>query len=281
MKFYSATIVLSLSCLVVGCASTEGDAGSGRVSTIPRVATEGLDGRDLYRAFCVNCHGPRGRGTALGKKLIDEQANALTDEEIIVMITDGRKDEGMMRFGGNLTAPEIALAAGYVRELQGRNAQRLARLAKSSQATPVTALADSGALATGEALFRGRGACAQCHSVGSEGGTLGPKLDGVASRLSADGLRAALEDPSATIVEGYRIKKAVTKDGRTAEGRVRNETDVTLQILSPSGQTWVTYIKARLESLEESSNSNMPALVFTRLPKAEQESLLAYLATLK
>ena len=110
---------------------------------------------------------------------------------------------------------------------------------------------------------------------------MGPKLDGVASRLSADGLRAALEDPSATIVEGYRIKKAVTKDGRTAEGRVRNETDVTLQILSPSGQTWVTYIKARLESLEESSNSNMPALVFTRLPKAEQESLLAYLATLK
>ena len=110
---------------------------------------------------------------------------------------------------------------------------------------------------------------------------MGPAMDGVASRLGANELRAALEDPSDTIAEGYQVKKAVTKDGRTAEGRVRNETDATLQILSPSGQTWVTYIKARLESLEVSPKSQMPPQVFTRLSEAEQESLLAYLATLK
>ncbi len=281
MNSYYAVLVVFLVSLAVGCASVDTDPGAPPNNEEAQQSTEGLDGRGLYRAFCVNCHGPRGQGSEMGKELTDDQANGLTDDEIIETITKGRFDKGMMKFGDSLTPAEIVMAAEYVRQLQGRNAQRLARRGASSKARPSAKAPHADAVAAGKALFDGKAGCLLCHSVAAEGGTMGPELDGVAGRLDADGLRAALENPSASIAEGYQIKKAVTKDGRIAEGRVRNETDATIQILSASGTTWVTYFKARLKSLEATPESQMPALVFTRLSKAEQKSLLDYLSTLQ
>jgi putative heme-binding domain-containing protein len=273
MNSYYAALVVSLVSLAAGCASVNTEPGVPTDEGEAQRSAEDLDGRGLYMAFCVNCHGRRGQGSALGK--------GLTDDEIIETITKGRFDKGMMKFGDSLTPAEIVMAAEYVRELQGRNAQRLARRGASSKARPSARAPRAGAVAAGKALFDGKAGCLVCHSVASEGGTMGPELDGVAGRLDADGLRAALENPSADIAEGYQTKKAVTTDGHAAEGRVRNETDATIQILSASGTTWVTYFKARLKSLETTRESQMPALVFTRLSKGEQKSLLDYLSTLQ
>jgi putative heme-binding domain-containing protein len=281
MNPYYAALVVSLVSLAVGCASVNTEAGVPTDEDAAQRSAENLDGRGLYMAFCVNCHGRRGQGSALGKELTDDQANSMTDDEIIETITKGRFDKGMMKFGDSLSPAEILMTAEYVRELQGRDAQRLARRGASSKARPSARAPHAGAVAAGKALFDGKAGCLLCHSVASEGGTMGPELDGVAGRLDADGLRAALEDPSATIAEGYQTKKAVTNDGRTAEGRVRNETDATIQILSASRTTWLTYFKARLKSLEATPESQMPAPVFTQLSKAEQKSLLNYLSTLQ
>ena len=281
MKSYHAALVVSLVSLAVGCSSLNTEPGMPTDKGEAQRSAENLDGRGVYMAFCVNCHGRRGQGSKMGKELTDDQTNGLTDDEIIETITEGRFDKGMMKFGDSLTPAEIVMAAEYVRELQGRNAQRLARRGTSSKARPSARGPHADAVAAGKALFDDKAGCLLCHSVASEGGTMGPELDGVAGRLDADGLRTALENPSAAIAEGYQTKKAVTTDGRTVEGRVRNETDKTIQILSASGTTWVTYFKAQLESLEVTPESQMPALVFTRLSKAEQKSLLDYLSTLE
>ncbi len=46
-------------------------------------------------------------------------------------------------------------------------------------------------------------ACNRCHQVGGQGGAIGPALDGIAGRKSADYLRQSLIEPNAAIAENY------------------------------------------------------------------------------
>ena len=46
-----------------------------------------------------------------------------------------------------------------------------------------------------ETLLRDRWSCLGCHEIGGEGGRIGPRLDGVADRLTPGFLRAFIEDP--------------------------------------------------------------------------------------
>lgn len=45
--------------------------------------------------------------------------------------------------------------------------------------------------------------CLACHMLGDEGAQVGPPLDGVGSRLTADQIRESILDPSAMLAAGY------------------------------------------------------------------------------
>ncbi len=45
--------------------------------------------------------------------------------------------------------------------------------------------------------------CLACHMLGDEGAQVGPPLDGVGSRRTADELRESILDPNAALAEGY------------------------------------------------------------------------------
>ena len=45
--------------------------------------------------------------------------------------------------------------------------------------------------------------CLVCHTLGGEGGPIGPPLDGVADRLDPDGIRRAILEPNADTTSGY------------------------------------------------------------------------------
>ena len=47
-------------------------------------------------------------------------------------------------------------------------------------------------------------ACNRCHQLGGEGGVIGPALDGIAGRKTAEYLRQSLLEPNAAIAEEYK-----------------------------------------------------------------------------
>jgi len=233
-------------------------------------------GSDIYRLFCIICHAPNGQGSPLGKTLISPEATARTDDEILAVITQGRPDKGMTAFGGSLSPREIQGVMEYIRELQGKNAARVAkRDATRGAAVPI---ADTRA---GEALFQGKAGCIQCHSYYNQGGASGPALDKVSIRLTPEQLDEALLSPSKTITDGFAAKEIETSDGKKTRARVRKETPDTLQLLSVDGSLWTTHIKKNLKSANDAAGSLMPEDAYAKLSKDEQAAILEFVKSLK
>lgn len=238
-----------------------------------------MSGRNVYTVFCAICHGPQGLGSPLGKTLTAGDALVLNDQQIIEVISKGRPDTGMNGFGTGLSRAEIEGVTQFIRQLQGRAEKRKARTTTSGSGG---SSANNAAQArVGEKLFNGKAGCMQCHSYYTRGGTIGPALDTLGTRFSAQDIRNAVELPSATITEPYGGKEIVTQGGNTIIGRFRYETEDTVQLLNVRGDLWTTYFKADLRSVSNSGKSLMPEGLLSRLAKDEQDALLAFLQTLK
>src|SRR4030095_741460 len=82
-------------------------------------------GENIFRAKCAVCHGVDGAGdTANGKKLKvpdlrSNEVQSLTDEELIQVVTDGKKD--MPPLGKKYSAERIQQVITYVRTLAQKN----------------------------------------------------------------------------------------------------------------------------------------------------------------
>ena len=229
------------------------------------------EGGELFEAYCSVCHGVLGEGQAMGKALTDSVANRLSDKELLLVISDGRTGTGMAAWKDAFSEEEIFDIASYVRTLQGKPGLSLG--------DDDAGVSDDPMVIAGENLFNNKAACATCHSYKDNGGSVGPELDGVASRLSDSGLMQALEEPSATIVDGFGAKVVTQNDGTVIQGRYRNDSELAVQLQSADGRRWVTYFKDRVASVEDAQLSLMPN-VFTTLSREEQEQIVAFLKSL-
>lgn len=229
------------------------------------------EGQELYNAYCQICHGGVGEGQAMGKPLTDNPANRLNDEDLLAVITDGRAGTGMAAWGGSFSEEEILDIGSYVRALQGKPAIMLS--------DDSAGMSDDPRAIAGAELFNGSAGCVDCHSYNDQGGSVGPALDNVGSRLNDEALMQALLNPSATIVSGYSAKVVTQNDGSKVRGRFRNDSELAVQVQSEDGSRWVTYFKDRVESIVDSDESLMPE-VFATLGAEEQEQLTAFLKSL-
>lgn len=229
------------------------------------------EGQALYDAYCVVCHGGLGEGQPMGKALTDTVANRLSDTDLIAVIAEGRSGTGMAAWGSNLNETEIFDIASYIRTLQGKPG--LSLVAETASAS------DDPQVLAGETLFSGVAGCTACHSYRDQGGSVGPALDGISSRLEEASLQQALLNPSATIATEYAAKVVEQQDGTILRGRFRNDSERAIQIQSEDGQRWVTFFKDRVKSITDSSESLMPD-VYATLGAAEQQQLLAFLKSL-
>ena len=229
------------------------------------------EGQELYNAYCQICHGMLGEGQTMGKPLTDGPANRLSDQELIDVITDGRAGTGMVAWEGSLSEVEIFDIGSYIRNLQGKPALNL----DDSDSGPSN---DPNVIAGAE-LFNGSADCATCHSYDEKGGSVGPALDGLGSRLDDDALMQALVNPSASIVSGYGAKEVEQEDGTIIRGRFRNDSELAVQIQSEDGRRWVTYFKERVTAVRDSDESLMPD-TFANLGASEQQQLMAFLKSL-
>ncbi len=120
--------------------------------------------------------------------------------------------------------------------------------------------------------------CVLCHRFAGDGGATGPDLTQLAGRFNLNDLTEATMVPSKVISDQYRGSTVVTNDGRTITGRIVNESEVTITILtSPEDSTMITDIpKSIVEEIQPSAVSLMPAELLKPLNQDEVLDLLAY-----
>lgn len=219
-------------------------------------------GKQLFEAHCAPCHGPGGnggRGANLARPVLPRASG---DQALFKLIRDGIPGTEMPG-AWVMIDREVWQVAGYVRTL-GRTAPEML----------------PGDRARGEQLFRGKGNCLQCHSVGGDGGRMGPGLTEVGARRSAAYLRAKLLQPESNTPEGFAHVEVVTKDGRRASGIRLNEDTYSIQLRDLSDNLHSFWKQDLAEVRKERKRTPMPSYkgVFSR---EELDDVVAYLASLR
>ncbi|QJW89598.1 c-type cytochrome [Spirosoma taeanense] len=120
--------------------------------------------------------------------------------------------------------------------------------------------------------------CIRCHSYDDLGGNAGPRLNGVASRLTREQLLEAVINPSARLAPGFGTATFQLKNGKTVSGIVQNETDK--EVVVKVGDQPDTVIAKDQVAKRENAPSSMPDMKYL-LTKREIRDVVSFLATLK
>ena len=122
--------------------------------------------------------------------------------------------------------------------------------------------------------------CVFCHTLGDEGGVLGPPLDGIGAARSSAHLRESLTDPEASVPNGFLMLTLVTNEGRAVSGVRVNEDAFSVQIRNLSDQIQ-SFWKDELQSLEKQWQSSPMMSYEARLTPEQADDLVSYLVSLK
>jgi putative membrane-bound dehydrogenase-like protein len=137
--------------------------------------------------------------------------------------------------------------------------------------------------ARGARLFAdARGAnCAACHRAGDHGvGGIGPELSDIGLRAAPAAIAESILQPSATIIEGYRVSALVLDDGRSLTGLVLDDTPDTVRVIDGEGRS-TSVRKDAIEERAVQQVSLMPAGYDRTLTPEELADLVAFLLTQK
>jgi putative heme-binding domain-containing protein len=120
--------------------------------------------------------------------------------------------------------------------------------------------------------------CVRCHTLGQQVSTVGPPLDGIASRLTGAELLEALVNPSARIAPGFGAVAVTLRNGRRVEGVLHEETDTMVMVEDGAN------MRHRLEKADIASRANLPSAMPPMgviLTPVEIRDVIEYLGTLK
>ena len=134
-------------------------------------------------------------------------------------------------------------------------------------------------LTAGKALFFGKGGCSSCHRVNGEGSRTGPDLSDIGAMRSLAHLEAALLEPNRQVLPQHWYVNAVTKDGKTVQGRRLNEDTFSVQLLGVD-ERLTSLRKQDLKEYKVVKTSTMPSYE-GKLSDAEFQNVVAYLASLR
>jgi putative heme-binding domain-containing protein len=220
-------------------------------------------GAQLFAERCVLCHGERGDLLPQANLRTGTFRNASSDRGLMRVIRDG-VDNTAMAATGYANAELTALVA-YLRNITNFD----------PSASGIT-LGDP---VRGQTLFAGRGACLDCHSVGTSGPAYAPALTRIGALRTAATLRRTLLDPTEALLPINRPVRAVTADGDVIEGRRLNEDTFTVQLITADAEL-VSLDKTALREFSIGDQSAMRAYgeIFS---EQEIADLLAYLLSLK
>jgi putative heme-binding domain-containing protein len=218
-------------------------------------------GSRLYDAQCTTCHGSTGDGVGGVDLRSGKFRNAVTDQDLVRVVTTGIPGTGMLAF--RFDASEIAGIVAYIRNMNtfDRGSVKV------------------GDAARGRGVVEGKGGCAGCHRIGAQGSRVAPELTDIGSTRSAASLLRSMTDPSSQMMPINRPVRAVTRDGRTINGRRLNEDTYTVQLMDDQ-ERLVSLVKADLREYSILTASPMPSFR-DRLTPDEIADVVAYLLSLK
>jgi putative heme-binding domain-containing protein len=216
----------------------------------------------------------------------EKQAALVTLGKLPVQHSQKVFDQLFASLAAGKLAPEVHLELEEAID-NTRSPQLMARYKTLTSKLSADAAAASfkGSLYGGEAdlgqriFFRHQTAqCIRCHSYDDLGGNAGPRLNGVAGRLSREQLLEALINPSARLAPGFGNVTLALKNGKSVSGILQEETDTALTV--KVGNQPSTVIRKDQVSKRTNGVSSMPDMKYL-LTKREIRDVVAFLATMK
>jgi putative heme-binding domain-containing protein len=229
------------------------------------------EGQALFRGLCSGCHGGNGRG-GKGPDLTDARwIHGDKDGDIVRVIREGVPKTTMKKLGESLKDEQIDKLLLYVRSL--------ARAPGESTWQPYL----KGDAAAGRKLFfdaQAKTQCVKCHSVDREGGRVGPALDRIANRRSAEYVMESILQPSRDIDPAFEAVQVETAKGTLVTGLRVNESNFDIQLREENGR-FHSFLKSELESVTVLKKSLMPDNVAEVVTVKDLHDLFAFLMTLE
>jgi len=136
---------------------------------------------------------------------------------------------------------------------------------------------------TGRSFRRGRAVFAQaqciaCHRFGNSGGSVGPELAGVSSRLAPHDILESILEPSKVVSEQYQNIVLTLNDGDTVVGRLLEANDQKLALMTdPIHPNKVEFLTSDVASRRPSKISPMPDGLVNSFTEDEILDLIAYM----
>jgi len=220
-------------------------------------------GRLAFRIFCAPCHGIHADGGRGPDLTLGTYSAGDKDADLFRVISRGVPGTEMEAYGARLPDIDIQALVAYIRSV-----------ARSNQA-PV-----HGNAAAGETIFWNKGACGQCHRVGTKGSSLGPDLTSVGRQRSVAYLTTSLLKPDADITPRYGTVTVVTRDGKKIVGVERNFDNFSAQLVDVSGK-YYSFEREDVTSMKREPKSLMPSTYGKLLSPGEVDDLVAYLSSLR
>lgn len=215
----------------------------------------------VFAARCAYCHGAHGEGGRGADLTTGQFRHGSSDAELFSVIRNGIPGTEMPAVG--LNDDQARALVVFVKQLSA---------AGPAEKAPGDPLA-------GKALYEGRGGCRGCHSIGAEGGSLGPDLSDIGRRRNLKYLTESLVSPDADVAIPYRPIHVVTRSGEDVAGIRLNEDDASIQ-LRDTHDNLRSFLKQNVREIRHEKTSLMPGYGSTLTPK-EIEDIVAYLNSLR
>jgi putative heme-binding domain-containing protein len=230
--------------------------------TNPFDTPEGLQqGAALFQTHCTYCHGARGQGGRGSDLTTGQYKYGSSDASLYATIRNGVRGTEMPSV--RATDEEVWKIVAFVK--------KLGTLAPGERA--------SGDASAGKGIVEGKGACMTCHSIGHDGGNIGPDLSDVGRRRDLSYLQESLINPEADVPARYRAIQVVTKSGQSVTGIRLNEDDVSVQVRDDHDNLR-SFLKEGVREIRRDKPALMPSYA-AKLSKKEIDDVISYLSTLR
>jgi putative heme-binding domain-containing protein len=117
--------------------------------------------------------------------------------------------------------------------------------------------------------------CSPCHRIGTEGGNIGPNLDGV-SKWGPNALATKIIDPNRNISEAFRNYTIKLKDGKVLAGLYRRDEGAIMIFADASGQEF-SVAKNDIAERTASKFTLMPDNFRNKLSQTEFNAIINFL----
>jgi cytochrome c oxidase cbb3-type subunit III len=216
-------------------------------------------GEALFQKHCSYCHGSFGEGGRGADLTAGIYRRGGRDPELYASVRNGIPGSEMAPV--RATDDEVWQMVAFVKRLGSQG------LLEKAPGDP----------AAGRTVYQKR-ACATCHRIGFDGGSLGPDLTDIGRRRGVKFLTESLVTPESDVPISYRGLQVVLKSGQTVTGIRLNRDDLSIQ-LRDTRDNLRSFLMENVREVRYDKPSLMPS--YGTMDKKELDDVVAYLNSLK